>query len=71
MSYDGTPDVVFNPQGDDLPAASEFFTDLDLEPRYYNLPHGDPRFEQGFGREVNIPLEADRKFTVHILHFTS
>ncbi|KAK1244351.1 hypothetical protein MKX07_003150 [Trichoderma sp. CBMAI-0711] len=59
MSYDDTPDVVFNPQDEPLPAPSDFFAHLSLVPRYYDLPHGDPRFDQEHGQQVNDPMQID------------
>ncbi|KAL6856753.1 hypothetical protein J3F83DRAFT_769484 [Trichoderma novae-zelandiae] len=59
MSYDDSPDVVFNPQDDPLPDPSGFFTELNLVPRYYDLPHGDPRFEQSRGHQINDPMQID------------
>jgi hypothetical protein len=61
MSYDDTPDVVFNPQDEPLPAPSDFFAHLSLVPRYYDLPHGDPRFDQEPGQQVDDPMQIDGK----------
>lgn len=50
MSYDDTPDVVFNSQGDGLPEASGIFQDLDV----YNPPSGS-------SSEADLPLKSDGK----------
>ncbi|KAL6883141.1 hypothetical protein HDV57DRAFT_527383 [Trichoderma longibrachiatum] len=59
MSYDNTPDVVFNPEEEPLPAPTDFFAHLSLVPRYYDMPHGDPRFNQDAGQQVNDPMQVD------------
>ncbi|KAH0491957.1 hypothetical protein TgHK011_003358 [Trichoderma gracile] len=59
MSYDDTPDVVFNPQDESLPDPSDFFAHLSLVPRYYDLPHGDPRFDQDPDQQVDEPMQVD------------
>ncbi|PTB64902.1 hypothetical protein BBK36DRAFT_1177788 [Trichoderma citrinoviride] len=59
MSYDDTPDVVFNPQDESLPDPSGFFAELNLVPRYYDLPHGDPRFDQVPGQQISDPMQID------------
>lgn len=61
MSYDNTPDVVFNPEEEPLPAPTDFFAHLSLVPRYYDMPHGDPRFNQDAGQQVNDPMQVDGK----------
>lgn len=52
MSYDDTPDVVFNSQGDGLPEAFGMFLDLDV----YNAPSGS-------SSEADLPLKSDGKLT--------
>ncbi|KAH6605439.1 hypothetical protein Trco_007146 [Trichoderma cornu-damae] len=77
MSYDGTPDAVFNPGGESLPSASELFKELELE-RGYSLPYGNPRFEhsatggsdggetaQSFGRETGVFYQSDAQGRAH------
>ena len=64
MSYDDTPDVVFNPQDESLPDPSGFFAELNLVPRYYDLPNGDPRFDQVPGQQINDPMQIDGKLPV-------
>lgn len=57
MSYDDTPDVVFNSR-DGLPEASGIFQDLDV----YNAPSGSPS-------EADLPLTSDGKVTRNIPSF--
>ncbi|RFU77077.1 hypothetical protein TARUN_5161 [Trichoderma arundinaceum] len=79
MSYDDTPDAVFNPGDDPLPSTSELFKDLDVE-RGYSPPYGNPRFDrsatggfyngviaQGFSFQaggIRLPSAAVRKARV-------
>ena len=66
MSYDDTPDVVFNSQGDVLLEASELFQDIGVEPHYYNLPFGNPSLERCPANEADLPLRPDGKSTGNI-----
>ncbi|KAL7957439.1 hypothetical protein V8C34DRAFT_314842 [Trichoderma compactum] len=64
MSYDDTPDVMFNSQGDGFPEASGIFQDADVESRHHNLPSGSPS-------EADLPLKSDGKLTTDAPSFHS
>jgi hypothetical protein len=70
MSYDGTPDAVFNPGDDPLAFTPYLFTEPEPE-RGYNASLGNPRLESPANghfegamaqRELDLTLEGDSRF---------